>query len=113
MDEKNKRKLEHILEIGKNIPRALIEGSLFACTWGGLAVAIIGTPIAYFSGNPKLAEILGAGGGFATGAGLIFGGIYGILNSHGGEFRSLEEGDYAIDNIINEIKRYRGLIKLQ
>jgi hypothetical protein len=111
MDEKNKRKLEHILKIGKNIPKALIEGSLFACTWGGPVVAIIGTPIAYFSGNPKLAEILGLGGLCATGAGLIFGGIYGILNSHGGEFGSLEEGDYAIDNIINEIKEYRNLVR--
>jgi hypothetical protein len=86
MDEKNKKRLEHILEIRKNIPKALIEGSLFACTWGGPIAFVLGTPIAYLSGNPKLAEILGLGGDFATGAGLVFGGIYGILNSHDREF---------------------------
>jgi hypothetical protein len=102
-----KEKLEHISKIGKNIPRALFEGSLITFTGLGGVAATIGAGTAYLLGYPEIAKIVGLGG-FCAGIGGVAGiGLYGILNSHGGEFGCLEEGDYAIDNIINEIRRYK------
>ncbi len=104
----NKEKLECILNIAKNIPFAALETLLATAALGGTAAATIGAGTAYLIGHHETAwDIFKYG--FLTGSfGYTFGTLYLMINVKGaGEFGTLEPDNLGIENILEEIERYK------
>ncbi len=107
-------KLEHIVKIAKNIPRALLEVGLAASTVFGTATATIGAGTAYLLGHPEVAKYLAIGGGCAAGFGFVGACIYANASASGaGDFvEGIESTEgLAIENIINEVREYKSINK--